>query len=231
MYCMLEVDENYVIDLKSEPDQVFRLDLQIQVSRTDGHVVWTWLGHAYSVFLIDSDRLYYADYSTASSGGNVVAVDLKTGVQIWNHELYAMGGPEHSTYENLINMRLTKDGIVIYGNEAGGKYIEVVSQETGKLLHYHRVRDTENQSGKEGSATLPATQPAAPDEATLRKIAMDYLRDRRRTWISEVEKMPGKVSDAGDLWVYTFQGSGAEAGNLPEVYVDKATMKAVYPVY
>jgi outer membrane protein assembly factor BamB len=107
--------------------------ITISVSR-DHKPVYEWTGHAYSVFQIVGDRLYYADYSTSSSGGAVVAVDLATGKTLWREPLQALGPIEHSKYFNRLNLAADEAAVRVTGNESAGRYIEVKDAATGRTI-------------------------------------------------------------------------------------------------
>jgi PQQ enzyme repeat len=100
--------------------------------------VYTWLGHAYTVFRIQEDRLYYARFHPSGSGGSVVAVDLNTGKELWDSPLQAIGPVEHSAYRNLMNLDANFDVVWVWGNESNGRYLEYKDVTTGKTVG-HRI--------------------------------------------------------------------------------------------
>lgn len=69
-----------------------------------GKPVYAFTGHGATVFLIRNDVLYYADYGRISSGCVVVAVDLKSGKQLWQRNLKGVGPVCHSEYYNAVRM-------------------------------------------------------------------------------------------------------------------------------
>ncbi|HYT87953.1 MAG TPA: hypothetical protein VEL76_04480 [Gemmataceae bacterium] len=120
-------------------------------------------GHSETVFTRWGDRLYLADFSPIATGCRVVAVNFKTGGRLWQNKLKGLGpighalsegcaaasgnwqnklkglGPiGHSKYRNRIN--ITTDGkiITVWGNEAAGRYVELLDKQTGRTVG-HKV--------------------------------------------------------------------------------------------
>src|SRR6185437_4567212 len=93
--------------------------------RTNDKTVFSWGGHAGSVFGIETDRLFYADFKRYTAGGVIRAVDLKTGKELWMSPLRAVTVAGHSLYSNRIMMEVHEGAIILYGNESGGCYIEI----------------------------------------------------------------------------------------------------------
>jgi len=78
------------------------------------------------VFRIQGDRLYYAEFHYSGSGGNIVAVDLSKGNELWRSPLKALGEISHSSYLNRMTIDANDDVVSIYGNE--------IPRQTGTLL-------------------------------------------------------------------------------------------------
>jgi len=104
-------------------------------SKQDGSIVCS-IGRASgrTVFTRWKDILYIAEYYPISSGCEVVAVDLKSGKQLWKTELQGLGPVDHSKYYNLVNIETDGRIIIISGNEASGRYVEHLDSKTGKFL-------------------------------------------------------------------------------------------------
>ena len=113
------------------PKTKHRLDIAVL---SDGRRVFSWRGHHASVFCVATDRLYFADWSIGASGGNVVAVDLVSGQEIWRKPLKALGDIEHSTYQTLFNIDVSENVVIVWGNESQGKYVEFKSAQTGETI-------------------------------------------------------------------------------------------------
>lgn len=112
----------------------------------DQKIAYEWVGHAYTVFQIVGDRLYYADYSSLGSGGAIVAVNLATGKVIWRAPLEALGPIEHSKYLNRMNLQADANSVRITGNESAGRYVEVKDTATGRTIA-HRKFEVEAAAG------------------------------------------------------------------------------------
>ena len=107
--------------------------LQISVTSADGDV-YSWKGHYRSVFKIVGDRLYYAKYSAVGSGGEIVAVDLVEGKELWQKKLKALGPISHLGYANTIRLEGGHRAIWIWGKESLGRYVEVKNPESGETI-------------------------------------------------------------------------------------------------
>jgi hypothetical protein len=84
-----------------------------------------------AVLLLDGDTLFAALYRASVSGCRVIALDARSGALRWETELEGVGPVAHSAYRTLVQMRLDPAGLVIYGNEFKGRYIEVLRRPTG----------------------------------------------------------------------------------------------------
>lgn len=93
-----------------------------------------------SVFAVDGDRLYLALLSPACSGCRVMAVDLRTGKELWNVPLKAIGLVAHSAYHNAANIETDGKTITIWGKESFGRYVEIRDAKTGKMVGHKMYR-------------------------------------------------------------------------------------------
>jgi len=135
LYCISQAGDVYDIHIRSPHDQ--RRSLHFSIHR-DGKTVYEWEGHHHTVFRLLGDRLYYPRFSYSSSGGEVVAVDLKTGDEIWQSPLKALGPIEHSAYLNRIVINANDEAVYIQGNESLGRYTEIKDTDTGQTIA-HRI--------------------------------------------------------------------------------------------
>jgi hypothetical protein len=87
-----------------------------------------------TVFTRWKDKLYIAEYCPIATGCEVVAVDLKSGKQLWRTQLQGIGPTGHSKYLNLVNIETDGKIIIVAGNEAHGRYVEHLDMQTGKTL-------------------------------------------------------------------------------------------------
>jgi hypothetical protein len=87
-----------------------------------------------TVFTRAKEILYVAEYCPIATGCEVVAVDLKSGKQLWKTQLRGIGPTGHSKYLNLVNIETDGQIVIVTGNEAHGRYIEHLDIQTGKTL-------------------------------------------------------------------------------------------------
>lgn len=116
----------------------------------DGCDVFSFKGHRFTVGKVRTDgdmpinRLYFADYSMSKPGGQMVAVNLVTGKEIWRTDLEALGESKnvqgYQRYQNRLNLDVGPDCIIIRGKESSGRYIEVKNIKTGDTIG-HRIYD------------------------------------------------------------------------------------------
>src|SRR5215510_10083738 len=126
-----QAGEKYSIVMVSKPNDRYNLTFKVLLGEKE---VYTWLGHVNSVFRVQEDRLYYARFHPIGSGGNVVAVDLKTGKELWDSPLQGIGLVEHSAYRNLINLDANIEVVWVWGNETMGRYLEYKDAATGRTV-------------------------------------------------------------------------------------------------
>jgi hypothetical protein len=91
-------------------------------------------GHKSTVFTRWNGILYIAEYCPSATGCEVVAVDLKTGKQLWKSRLQGIGPTGHSEYLNRVNIQTDGEHIIVAGNEAHGRYVEHLDIQSGKTL-------------------------------------------------------------------------------------------------
>lgn len=104
------------------------------VSAFSEREIFSWRGNYVSVFEVAGDRLYFADWSPVGTGGEIVAVDLVSGKELWREALLALGPIEHSAYSNSLKLELKEKAVWIWGNESSGKYFEIKMLDTGKTV-------------------------------------------------------------------------------------------------
>jgi hypothetical protein len=86
-----------------------------------------------AALLVDGETLYLAHYSAISDGAVLHALDLATGTERWSTPVHGLGGVPHSIYANHVVLRMVQGYVVVFGNESGGRYIEVFDPVTGKM--------------------------------------------------------------------------------------------------
>ena len=77
------------------------------------------------------DTLYLATFPRISSGAQLQALDWKTGATRWVADVVQMN-VAHSEYFNDVALELRGGAIAMRGFEAGGCYLQVFDQVTGK---------------------------------------------------------------------------------------------------
>jgi len=125
----------FVFSARPRPSQIRRLDAR-------GGVVWRYaipgLRPLDAVLLLEGDVLYAALYRGMTSGCRAIALDARTGTLLWDEPLRGLGPIAHSAYENRVQIDLQPAGLVIYGNEWRGRYIEVLRPADGRRIG-HRL--------------------------------------------------------------------------------------------
>lgn len=129
--CITQCGNRYDIRLLSKAEDRHAYTITILSGSRE---IYSWEGHANSVFRILDDRLYYARFHPSSSGGTIVAIDLNTGKEIWATPLDALGGVQHSAYRSVLNLHCNRKVVWLYGNESFGHYIEFKRIDTGETV-------------------------------------------------------------------------------------------------
>lgn len=131
-YSVKQHVRDYAIELASEND--FDTPINIRTLSDRKLIFSLEKGHKYIVFTRWKDVLYIAEYSPIASGCTIVALDLKTGIQLWLTLLEGIGPTQHSKYRNLVNIETDGQKVIIMGNESHGRYIESLDIQSGKRL-------------------------------------------------------------------------------------------------
>jgi len=153
LFCMRRAGTDYDVWLLREAKN--RHALTIKIIKND-RPVYQWKGHKHSVFRIQGDRLYYAEFHYSSTGGHVVAVDLTSGEPLWRTPLKALGGVEHSAYLNRMTIDANDEVVSIYGNESMGRYLEFKDAKTGKTVGHKRFpKQVQLSNGRQSQASKP----------------------------------------------------------------------------
>ncbi len=134
--CVSQCHDKYDLRILRQGKNPTKLSLTIL---SGDHELYSWEGHMYSAFRILNEHLYYANFSPYVGGGEIVAVDLKTGKELWRSQLQALGPAERSSNRNRINLTCYSEGVVaITGNETMGRYLEFKKISTGETIG-HRI--------------------------------------------------------------------------------------------
>jgi len=128
-----EDGDRFVFARVAEGDTV-----ELQRLRSTGDPVWTRRLPALRansvMFLHRAGKLYTALYSDTSTGCRIFAQDAASGDVLWETQLKGLGPLHHSKYSNLVQMRFVDGRLAVFGNESGGKYVEVLDLDTGQSL-------------------------------------------------------------------------------------------------
>lgn len=112
-------------------------DTPFGLVHTDPHGEIRWTAELSRPFVPTSsmvragDRLYATHHCAIASGASVSAVDRASGRVLWTTELEGLGPIGHDKYRNETRIALDPRGLVIYGNETQGQYIEILDPRTG----------------------------------------------------------------------------------------------------
>lgn len=87
-----------------------------------------------AVFTRQANTLYVARFCRIATGCNVEAIDFPSGRQLWAVALEGIGPTHHSKYRNGVNIEADRGRVIVFGNEAHGRYVEVLDARTGKQL-------------------------------------------------------------------------------------------------
>lgn len=105
-----------------------------------GTEVYTFEGHSQQSWCVRGTTLYLSEFHPISSGCEVVAVDLDAGAVLWRTQLQGLGPIAHSKYSNAVTLLEAEGEVTVFGNEAAGRYYEVLAAEDGRQL-FHKLVD------------------------------------------------------------------------------------------
>jgi hypothetical protein len=101
--------------------------------------IYSFRGWDSNVFTRLGNVIYIAEFCPIRTGCSLVAFDLKNRVQLWKSWRKGIGPVMHSKYLNLVNIEVDEGAILVFGNEAQGRYIEYVDLETGKTVGHKKL--------------------------------------------------------------------------------------------
>jgi outer membrane protein assembly factor BamB len=122
-------------EVKAEPKA--RYEVRVTFAK-DGKERFTLGAHEHTVFRVVGDTLVYASFHPSANGATMIAVDLKTGKELWKTSLKGIGLVSHFAYRNYLNMEADADTITVFGNESFGKYVEILDTKTGKTVGHKK---------------------------------------------------------------------------------------------
>lgn len=113
-------------------------DAAIERRSSTGSSLWSTpapAGRANAAAMVHrAPTLYVALYIATATGCGVVALNETSGNLLWETPLQGLGALHHSKYSNAVQMRFIGNYLVIFGDEAGGRYIEVLDPDSGQRL-------------------------------------------------------------------------------------------------
>ena len=114
--------------------------VELKRLRNTGIPVWTRripVSRANSAVLLHrAGKLYAALYSTIVTGCRSLALNATSGEVLWDTPLKGLGPLHHSKYSNFVQMRFIDERLAIFGKESSGKYVEVLDQNSGRMLFH-----------------------------------------------------------------------------------------------
>lgn len=96
-------------------------------------------GHRATVLTRRGGVAFVADFDPGATGCAVVAFDLKNRKELWRAELRGNPPPFHSAYRHQVVFRWEEKWLVVYGDEANGRYIEFLDPATGKTVGHKKL--------------------------------------------------------------------------------------------
>ncbi len=122
--------------------------ITVSLRRSDESIC-SFKAHDGTTFFIHDKCFYYADFRPDAPGGEIVAVDLTTGGEVWRSTLDSISdGASGSTCTNRIaldvwcewhnnNWKAHIDRLEILREENGQRYLQLMDFDTGNTLGHH----------------------------------------------------------------------------------------------
>ncbi|MBL9133674.1 MAG: ankyrin repeat domain-containing protein [Verrucomicrobiaceae bacterium] len=130
----------YDVRITTKKNNPFDLDIVILEGERE---LYSIKGHTSTVFNIFDDRLFFADFSPATTGATIVAVDLKTQKELWRSSVLGIEIWGHFGYNNSLNLSGGGDSISVFGNESFGQYYESKRSDTGETTAHKLFTEEE----------------------------------------------------------------------------------------
>jgi hypothetical protein len=92
-------------------------------------------------FILKDNLLYIANYHPIATGASLHCFDLNTSKMKWVADVLQVNA-SHSEYWNKVTLSLYKNKLIMEGDEAYGKYLQLFDAESGKrLAHFGNVME------------------------------------------------------------------------------------------
>ena len=157
----------------------------------DGKKVYDWPVATPSGLFVNSNCVVYRPtFSPIRTGCDVIAYDLKGQKLLWRTHLEGLGPVPHSEYWNVVRLERVNDEVLaVYGDEAAGRYVEIVDMKTGKTVG-HKVfpkkadgkEDEKKEGGTDAKAEAAAGKtevPNIPPTISSKELVAEYLKDKK----------------------------------------------------
>jgi outer membrane protein assembly factor BamB len=133
--------------------------LVIRAADAAGRTAWTEPVDDADAGSIDADdhTAYVALYRSGATGARLRALEVTTGRARWEVSLAGLGPVHHSKYANRVRVRLVATRVIVYGNEAGGRYVEVRAASDGRLVAHRVMPPTEPRPRDAGPVDVTGT--------------------------------------------------------------------------
>jgi hypothetical protein len=111
--------------------------------REGGDCVWQRAlpldGASAGVVAVQASTVYVALVPGNASGAHLIAVATETGAPRWSVNLAGIGPTGHGKYSNRVQLRVTNDEVIVFGEESAGRYVEARAVTDGHLAFSSRV--------------------------------------------------------------------------------------------
>jgi hypothetical protein len=84
-------------------------------------------------FILKDKLLFIANYHSIATGSSLYCFDLQTRKMKWTADVKQVNA-SHSEYSNKVTLSMFKGKIIMEGDEASGKYVQLFDSKTGKRL-------------------------------------------------------------------------------------------------
>jgi hypothetical protein len=120
--------------LSSDLDRRDVLELTF-VNKSAKTTVWSTQAHWSTVFRTGGKKIYIVQSPAMTYGGKVLCIDGSSGRMDWECPIGAiLKVGSHSLYVTSRAIELTDDFVLVWGNETGGRFLDVIDRKTGRLL-------------------------------------------------------------------------------------------------
>jgi hypothetical protein len=139
LYCLDNCLSGYEIQVvRPEKNDDWRDRYTVRILR-NGQLLYSFHAHGETVFTNIGGVFFVCDFSPIATGCKLVAFDLEKQKELWRCALQGNPPSWHSKYRHQVNITKNSEGIVIYGKESNGRYIEIVDPKVGKSVYNRKL--------------------------------------------------------------------------------------------